>query len=84
MHYASVVKSQTLSTKKLRTLLKSKNEFHLDTKNQLMICKKILFLTGALGFAGKHYYNHYKNEWDKIIVFDKKTYAADQKFFFEM
>ena len=43
--------------------------------------QKILFLTGALGFAGKHYYNHYKNEWDKIIVFDKKTYAADQKFF---
>ena len=43
--------------------------------------QKILFLTGALGFAGKHYYKHYKNEWDKIIVFDKKTYAADQKFF---
>ena len=43
--------------------------------------QKILFLTGALGFAGKHYYNHFKNEWDKIIIFDKKTYAADQKFF---
>ena len=42
--------------------------------------QKILFLTGALGFAGKHYYKHYKNEWDKIIVFDK-TYAADQKIF---
>ena len=43
--------------------------------------QKILFLTGALGFAGKHYYAHFKNEWDKIIIFDKKTYAADQKFF---
>ena len=43
--------------------------------------QKILFLTGALGFAGKHYYNHFKDEWDKIIIFDKKTYAADQKFF---
>ena len=44
MHYTSVVKSQTLSTKKLRALLKvKKNEFHLDTKNQLMICKKFFF-----------------------------------------
>lgn len=45
--------------------------------------QKILFLTGALGFAGKHYYTHFKNEWDKIIIFDKKTYAADEKFFFK-
>ena len=45
--------------------------------------QKILFLTGALGFAGKHYYANYKNQWDKIIVYDKKTYAADQKFFFK-
>ena len=43
--------------------------------------QKILFLTGALGFAGKHYYSNYKNEWDKVIVYDKKTYAADLKFF---
>ena len=43
--------------------------------------QKILFLTGALGFAGKHYYTQFKNEWDKIIIYDKKTYAADKKFF---
>ena len=43
--------------------------------------QKILFLTGALGFAGKHYYTKFKNEWDKIIIYDKKTYAADKKFF---
>ncbi|MAH97807.1 MAG: dTDP-glucose 4,6-dehydratase [Euryarchaeota archaeon] len=43
--------------------------------------QKILFLTGGLGFAGKHYYKNYRNSWDKIIVFDKKTYASDLKFF---
>ncbi|MDC3062406.1 GDP-mannose 4,6-dehydratase [Candidatus Pelagibacter sp.] len=43
--------------------------------------QKILFLTGALGFAGKHYYSNFKNQWDKIIIYDKKTYAADKKFF---
>lgn len=43
--------------------------------------QKILFLTGALGFAGKHYYKNYKNEWDKIIVYDKGTYASDLSFF---
>ena len=45
--------------------------------------QKILFLTGALGFAGKHYYNLYKNNWDKIIVYDKGTYAADKSFFYK-
>lgn len=43
--------------------------------------QKILFLTGALGFAGKHFYKSFQNHWDKIIIYDKKTYAADQKFF---
>lgn len=43
--------------------------------------QKILFLTGALGFAGKHYYKNYKNKWDKIIIYDKCTYASDLKFF---
>jgi len=43
--------------------------------------QKILFLTGALGFAGKHYYKNYKNKWDKIIVYDKCTYASDIIFF---
>ncbi len=43
--------------------------------------QKILFLTGALGFAGKHYYKNYKNKWDKIIVYDKCTYASDIFFF---
>ena len=44
MHYTRVVKSQTLSTKKLRALLRvKKNEFHLDTKNQLILCKKFFF-----------------------------------------
>lgn len=43
--------------------------------------QKILFLTGALGFAGKHYYKKYKNKWDKIIVYDKCTYASDLNFF---
>ena len=43
--------------------------------------QKILFLTGALGFAGKHYYKHYKNEWDKIIVFDKKLMQPIKNFF---
>ena len=42
--------------------------------------QKILFLTGALGFAGKHYYANYKNQWDKIIVYDKKTYAEIKNF----
>jgi dTDP-glucose 4,6-dehydratase len=43
--------------------------------------QKILFLTGALGFAGKHYYKNYKDKWDKIIVYDKYTYASDFNFF---
>ncbi len=43
--------------------------------------QKILFLTGGLGFAGKHYYKTYKNRWDKIIVYDKCTYASDITFF---
>ena len=44
MHYTRVVKSKTLSTKKLRALLRvKKNEFHLDTKNQLILCKKFFF-----------------------------------------
>ena len=41
INHTKTVKSQTLSTKKLRRLLKiEKNEFHLDTKNQLITCKK--------------------------------------------
>ena len=44
INYNRVIKSQTLSTKKLRKLLRiNKNEFHLDTKNQLLICKKFFF-----------------------------------------
>ncbi|OUW95810.1 MAG: hypothetical protein CBD97_02445 [Pelagibacteraceae bacterium TMED237] len=43
--------------------------------------QKILFLTGGLGFAGKHYYKKYRKNWDRVIVFDKKTYASDLKFF---
>lgn len=43
--------------------------------------QKILFLTGGLGFAGKHYYKNFKNNWDKIIVYDKCTYASDLSFF---
>jgi UDP-glucose 4,6-dehydratase len=43
--------------------------------------QKILFLTGALGFAGKHYYKKYKDKWDQIIIYDKYTYASDITFF---
>ncbi len=42
--------------------------------------RKILFLTGGLGFAGKHYYKKYQSYWDKVIIFDKNTYAADISF----
>jgi len=41
INHTKAVKSQTLSIKKLSRLLKiKKNEFHLDTKNQLKTCKK--------------------------------------------
>lgn len=42
--------------------------------------RKILFLTGGLGFAGKHYYLKHKLFWDKIIIYDKNTYAADRNY----
>lgn len=41
-----------------------------------MITKKLL-ITGALGFAGKHFFRSQLAKWNKIILFDKKTYAAD-------
>ena len=44
INYNRIVKSQTLSTKKIRKLLRiKKNEFHLDTKNQLLKCRKFFF-----------------------------------------
>ena len=42
---------------------------------------KKIFITGGLGFAGKNFYNKIKYSWDNIIILDKKTYAADYKFF---
>ncbi len=42
--------------------------------------RKKLLITGGLGFAGKHFYKSQINKWSKIIVFDKKTYAADISF----
>lgn len=42
--------------------------------------RKKLLITGGLGFAGKHFYKSQIKKWSKIIVFDKKTYAADISF----
>lgn len=42
--------------------------------------RKKLIITGALGFAGKHFYKSQINKWEKIILYDKKTYAADVEF----
>lgn len=40
----NIIKSQTLSIKKIRKILKiKKNEFHNETKNQLLKCKKFFF-----------------------------------------
>ena len=44
-----------------------------------MIRKKLL-ITGGLGFAGKHFYKSQVNKWNKIVIYDKMTYAADRAF----
>ena len=41
---------------------------------------KTLIITGGLGFVGKNFYNYMKDEWEKIIIIDKNTYAADYNF----
>lgn len=42
---------------------------------------KHLTITGGLGFIGKNYYLSIKDNWDKIVIIDKKTYAADYEYF---
>ena len=41
---------------------------------------KELIITGGLGFVGKNLYKKIRNNWDKIIILDKKTYASDLNF----
>lgn len=42
---------------------------------------KNLIITGGLGFVGKNYYLSIRDKWDKIIIIDKVTYAADYDYF---
>ena len=42
---------------------------------------KNLVITGGLGFIGKNFYKNIKDKWDKIIILDKNTYAADYEYF---
>ncbi len=41
---------------------------------------KELIITGGLGFIGKNLYKKIRNNWDKIIILDKNTYASDLNF----
>ena len=42
---------------------------------------KNLIITGGLGFIGKNYYLSIRDKWEKIIIIDKVTYAADYEYF---
>lgn len=45
---------------------------------------KHLTITGGLGFIGKNFYKRICNEYEKILILDKNTYASDYEYFLKI
>ena len=45
---------------------------------------KHLTITGGLGFIGKNFYKRICNEYEKILILDKNTYASDHEYFLKI